>query len=243
MTMRPQTLFTPELDAKKSAEALRQGLMPTSLRHHVVEVLRAAILQGLFEPGEQLSDKRLCEFTGASRSLIREAVRQLESEGYIIAQPFRRPTVTNLSWPEIVSLLELREALEPKAASLAALRATPDQVTRMEKALRALLLANSSPTGTDRLAAKDLFYGVLLESAASNDIAATIAKAHQRMKLARLARISTLARATEAYEELAAIYDAVRCGDASRAKKAALSHIKAAKASLEKHHSESPENG
>jgi DNA-binding GntR family transcriptional regulator len=86
----------------------------------------------------------------------------------------------------------------------------------------------------ERLAAKDLFYGVLLESAASNEIAAAIARAHQRMKLARLARISTLSRATEAYEELQRIYEAVRDRDVPRAKEAAIAHIQAAKTSVER---------
>jgi DNA-binding GntR family transcriptional regulator len=235
MQMQGKSSFFPnELDANASAEALRQGNASVSLRQRVQDVLRAAILQGVFEPGEQLSDKRLCEFTGASRSLIREAVRQLESEGYITALPFRRPTVANLSSPEVISLLELREALEPQAAALAAQRASATQIAQMEKALQALQAANHSTAPADRLAAKDLFYNVLLESIASNDIAAAIARAHQRMKLARMARISTLQRATEAYEELKAIFDAVRDRDAARAREAALHHIQAARASVER---------
>jgi DNA-binding GntR family transcriptional regulator len=233
--MATSSIFFPsDLDATASAEALRQGQTTISLRQHVSEVLRAAIVQGVFQPGEQLSDKRLCEFTGASRPLIREAVRQLEGEGYITALPFRRPTVANLSWPEIVSLLELREALEPQAAGLAATRASPAQIDRMGKALQELFAANTSAIVNERLAAKDLFYGVLLESAASNEIAAAIARAHQRMKLARLARISTLSRATEAYEELQRIYEAVRDQDVPRAKEAAIAHIQAAKTSVER---------
>lgn len=235
INMSGKSNFLPiELDANASAQALRQGQMPLSLRHRVQEVLRAAILQGVFEPGEQLSDKRLCEFTGASRPLIREAVRQLESEGYIVALPFRRPMVANLSWQEVISLLELREALEPQAAALAAQRASDAQHAQMEQALHALQRANHSAVPADRLAAKDLFYNVLLESIASNDIAATIARAHQRMKLARLARISTLARATEAYEELKGIFEAIRDRDAARARERALHHIQAAKASVER---------
>jgi DNA-binding GntR family transcriptional regulator len=104
----------------------------------------------------------------------------------------------------------------------------------MEKALQALQAANHSTVPADRLAAKDLFYNVLLESIASNDIAAAIARAHQRMKLARMARISTLQRATEAYEELKAIFDSVRDRDAARAREAALHHIQAARASVER---------
>lgn len=51
------------------------------LRHSVTESIRYAIAIGRFRAGERLPERELCEMTGVSRTLVREALRQLESEG------------------------------------------------------------------------------------------------------------------------------------------------------------------
>ena len=49
------------------------------LRHSVTESIRNAITLGRFKAGERLPERDLCEMTGVSRTLVREALRQLES--------------------------------------------------------------------------------------------------------------------------------------------------------------------
>ena len=63
------------------------------LRHGVTESIRYAIALGRFKSGERLPERALCEMTGVSRTLVREALRQLESEGLIKVLPHRGPMV------------------------------------------------------------------------------------------------------------------------------------------------------
>ena len=58
-----------------------------NLRDQVLEVLRKAILDLRFKPGDRLIERELCEMVGVSRTSIREALRHLESEGLVTNKP------------------------------------------------------------------------------------------------------------------------------------------------------------
>jgi Transcriptional regulators len=67
------------------------------VRQQVVDFLRDEILALRFTPGEKLVERRLCEMTGASRTALREGLRQLEAEGLIEIIPNRGPIVPKLN--------------------------------------------------------------------------------------------------------------------------------------------------
>jgi len=81
--------------------------------------LRAEILEGTLEPGTVLAEVEQSTRLGVSRTPVREALRQLAADG-LVAASGRGTVVTAISRDDIVSLYELREALEAKAAALAA---------------------------------------------------------------------------------------------------------------------------
>src|SRR5215472_11886688 len=68
-----------------------------SLRSMTVASLRKAILSLHFKPGEKLTERELCELTGVSRPLMREALRDLEAQGLISNVPHRGPAVAMLT--------------------------------------------------------------------------------------------------------------------------------------------------
>ena len=67
------------------------------LRYSVTESIRSATAAGRYKAGDRLPERELCELTGVSRTLVREAMRQLESEGVIKVEPHRGPFVARLS--------------------------------------------------------------------------------------------------------------------------------------------------
>ena len=67
------------------------------LRETVCEVLRDAIRRGVLEPGERLMEVQLAEELGISRTPVREAIRKLEQEGYVIMLPRRGTYVSSVS--------------------------------------------------------------------------------------------------------------------------------------------------
>ena len=68
----------------KTESQFRVDRIAAPLRYSVTESIRNAIAIGHFKAGEHLPERELCEMTGVSRTLVREAMRQLESEGIVV---------------------------------------------------------------------------------------------------------------------------------------------------------------
>lgn len=99
------------------------------------DVLRQAILQGQLAPGERLTETQLAEQLGISRTPLREALRQLQSEGLVRRDHNGNLFVATVDAGEIESLYQCRIALERVSASLAARRAEEDGLSRMRQAI------------------------------------------------------------------------------------------------------------
>ncbi|HHX96242.1 MAG TPA: GntR family transcriptional regulator, partial [Clostridia bacterium] len=76
----------------------------------VYEVLRDAIIKQVLKPGERLMETELAEEMDVSRTPIREAMRKLELEGYVVMVPRKGAYVASLSIEDITSLFEIRGA-------------------------------------------------------------------------------------------------------------------------------------
>lgn len=105
------------------------------LRDVVFESLRDAILKSVLKPGERLMEIQLAEELGVSRTPIREAIRKLEQEGFVVIIPRKGAYVSEISLKDLNDVYEIRAALEGLAASLAAERATRDEIDQMEMCL------------------------------------------------------------------------------------------------------------
>lgn len=105
------------------------------LREVVAETLREAIIQGILKPGERLMETQLAEEMGVSRTPVREAIRKLELEGFVVMIPRRGTYVAGLSIKDINEVFEIRTALDVLAASLAAERITDEELEEMERLL------------------------------------------------------------------------------------------------------------
>lgn len=105
------------------------------LREVVSETLRDAIVSGTLKPGERLMEIQLAEELGVSRTPVREAIRKLELEGFVIMIPRRGTYVADLSIKDINEVFEIRTALDVLAAGLAAERITDDELELMERIL------------------------------------------------------------------------------------------------------------
>jgi DNA-binding GntR family transcriptional regulator len=195
------------------------------LRMQVVQLLRDAIVVGDFKPGERLIEAPLCERFGVSRTVVREAIRQLESEGLVTLVANRGPVVTALSQADAIALYEVRAALEGLAGERFAQRATEAQKRRLDSALKQAARAFESGDGRLRLRAKDHFYDVLFEGAGNPIITSTLRGIHARVQLLRGLSMQAPGRADEALGELRAIVDAVMRGDSERARSACETHV------------------
>ncbi len=92
--------------------------------------LREAILSLELRPGEALTESRLCDLFGTSRTTVRGALARLEHEG-LVRKAGRSSSVAPLDLAEIEQAFAFREMLEVSALRLSAERVTPAEVARL----------------------------------------------------------------------------------------------------------------
>src|SRR3954451_13834863 len=100
------------------------------------EFIKEKILAGEFYPGYRLKTKELTTIIGVSATPIRDALRQLETEGLVVILPRLGASVKSFDLVSFKELSELRCALECLAAELAAANRTEVEATLIEDALK-----------------------------------------------------------------------------------------------------------
>lgn len=106
---------------------------PRTLREQIVFSLRESIIRGDLEPGQKLTEPVLAEKLGISRTPIREAFRQLETEGFLTVVPRKGAMVSDLSRKEIEDFYEIKSVLEGYASRIAAERITEKDIAKLTK--------------------------------------------------------------------------------------------------------------
>ena len=94
----------------------------------IYDELKSDIIGGKIEAGKQLRQAELAKRFGSSSIPVREALRQLESEGLVLIQPHRGATVSTFSLTEMLELLDIRLALECRALRLAVPNMTDNDI-------------------------------------------------------------------------------------------------------------------
>lgn len=103
-----------------------------TLREKILETIREAILKGDLKPGEKVAEPELAERFGISRTPIREAFRQLESEGYLTVIPRKGAVVAALSERDVQEFYAIKSILEGYAAELAAKKLSDKDLAKLE---------------------------------------------------------------------------------------------------------------
>ena len=214
------------LDIQRTAAPLRQ---------QVLERVRAAIIGGQLAPGQRLIERELTEMTGVSRTVVREVLRQLESEGLVAIIPHKGPVVRELSAGEARDLYTIRGALEGIAARLFVEHAAAPAVKELAAALDVVVDAYRDGDAEKILNTKNAFYEVLFTGAASDVLSDMLATLHARIWRWRALGLSHPARSArrpgESIKGLKAIVAAIKRKDAAAAEQ--LTRAEAAHAAAE----------
>ncbi|MFD9893016.1 GntR family transcriptional regulator [Amycolatopsis sp. NPDC059027] len=191
-------------------------------RQRVRDELRERILTGRLRPGDRLVERELAEDLGVSRVPVREAIRSLEAEGFLAVQSPRRVVVRQLARVDVEELFDVREALEGLAAGLAAERATPADLKRLERALEAAAKATVRGDGT-RIAALNVRFHDEIVAIAGNTLLSTVLQPLE-------GRLRWLTSQNEHWADLLGehrrLYEAIASGDAERARTTAAEHVR-----------------
>jgi len=211
------------------------------LRTLVAERIRLAIANNRFPPGFRLIERELCELLGVSRTSVREALRELESEG-LISSRGGRLIVAVVDAREAAEIYQVRMALESLAARLFARNATAEQQVSLETAFRSLAAASEDYEPAVFLAAKTRFYEALF-TGAGNEVAASMLRIiHAKVSRLRAASLSSPGRARESVREIRELVAALRARDEERAAQLTVRHIENASEAAMRVQSQTPSN-
>ena len=193
------------------------------LRRQVLDELRNSIIAGRLNPGERLVERELIAMMGVSRTVIREALRQLESEGLVAIVPNKGPIVRTLTVEEARDIYAIRAVLEGLAARLFTEHADQTQIVRLELALSVVEKAYDSGDVATMLVTKNNFYEVLFEGAKSETLSSMLAILHGRIWRWRGLGLTHPNRSPErdrqSMKNLRALVQAIRARDAALAEK------------------------
>jgi DNA-binding GntR family transcriptional regulator len=216
-------------NTKPPSGSLRVARQPTTLRAQTLTTLRRAIIDGRLQPGERLVERDLCARLGVSRTLVRESLRSLETEGLVLNNAQRGPSVVTLSAAEAAQVYEAREAVEGMACQIFAVRATPADLDRMDQALAALDQATATDNRAATLAAKTRFYDALMIGAGNPVLLDMARQLRARAAILRATSLSNTGRALHSLAEMHAIADALHRRDKQAAHAACITHLRHAR--------------
>ena len=105
--------------------------VPQTLKTHVLNRLRDAIVAGAYKPGDRLNESQLARDLNISRIPIREALMTLQEQGLVMNHERRGMFVTILSEQDVQLINSLRVVLEAEALKLCRLNMTPESRARL----------------------------------------------------------------------------------------------------------------
>jgi DNA-binding GntR family transcriptional regulator len=201
-----------------------------TLKARALEAMREAISDFHFAPGERLVERKLCEELGVSRTVVREVLRHLESEGLVVSTAHRGPSVATLDEATALQIYELREDLEAIGARACAERASNRDLQRLERRLGQLAAAFARGESRAILGATTDFYETMFLSAGKTEAWSILKSLNARVTSLRRMTVTSQGRAEESLNEMRAILECLLSRDPARAEAACRDHVRKAAA-------------
>ena len=198
---------------------------PKSLRELALEHLRNSIIDGSLKMGQVLSERKISEELGVSKSPVREALAQLRDEGLVSIEPQKGAMVFSLSETEVTQICDFRQAIEIAAFKLALSRNPSELARDMERVVNEMERERTKGNEKAYLALDTSFHHLIFEHAGNDYLTASYTRyigkiAALRTHLAKLPQHTDLS-----FDEHQKITIAVRHGDMTEIKLLLTEHI------------------
>ncbi len=144
------------------------SLTRAMLGQQIREILLERIFKGELQPGDRIVELQLANELGTSQAPVREALRELQSLGFVEHEPYRGTRVRGITEEELAEIFPVRAALEELAAQEAASRLN-GRVEELEREFEAMRAAAGRKDLQD-LAGHDARFHRLIVEAAENKV-------------------------------------------------------------------------
>jgi DNA-binding GntR family transcriptional regulator len=220
------------------AEQEERRLLPVKLdtykplREVVFDTLRDAIITGVLRPGERLMESQLAEELGVSRTPVREAIRKLELEGFLVMVPRKGAYVAGISLKDIADVFEVRAALESLATELAAERITEEELEELERILVRKSEIIEQGDIVKFVECDKKFHDTLYRASRNRRLMQILSNLQDEVHRFRSVSLAHPGRMRTALDEHRKVVEALADRDIVRAKALAWKHIESAENSL-----------
>lgn len=194
------------------------------IHHSFADAARERIMQDILQlrllPGEMIQLRDLAEAYGMSRTPIREALKQLQQSGLVLAIPYKGYRIRPLDKRDVTDVVFMRDFLETKAAELAAERITDEELATLES----LRPPHTDEVDLDFDRYSERFHTLIGVASGSRRLAEMIAmvfRDSERLQYAGLSHPVT----TTIVADHAAIVEAIRRRDPEAARAAMSKHV------------------
>jgi DNA-binding GntR family transcriptional regulator len=217
----------PKLRRGMTALSRRQLRVPrTGLHEQAATRLRLLIVRGDLSPGQQLLEADLSDALGVSRTPLREALRQLASEGLVELRLNRSAIVAPLRRDELIELFEALSGIERCAAELAATRMAARDLERLQALQDRIEWHHDRGEMRDYFEINQQVHCAIVGFARNRVLKATHDALLPRAERARFLALSVLGRWDESVREHRQILAALKTGDADRAGQLLGHHVR-----------------
>jgi GntR family transcriptional repressor for pyruvate dehydrogenase complex len=228
----------------------------TRIHEAIVAQIREEIAEGGWMPGDQLPPERqLSERFQVSRASVREAIRALESTGLVKTRSGGGTYVSSstevllsplasaiLQQKDILQdIFETRKLIEPEIAALAALRADPEEIARMEEILEEQ--AQQIAEGETGVEADTAFHSLLAQTTKNKIFVKLDDTLMDSLRETRERSLQVHGRPAHSLAGHREILNAIRAKDPARARRAMLEHLRAIERNVLKRRSADAQKG
>lgn len=196
-----------------------------TLREKVAELLREAIIQQKIKPGERVTELEIASRYGLSRTPIREAFRQLESEGFLKIIPRKGAVVAELNAKDIRDFYEIKAVLEGYAARIAADKITDVEITQLERHNRKMKEYAAKMDMAGLIRNHNEFHELILEVCGNHKITIVISDLVQQFLRFRFF-VSSSSSLNKMHADHDKIIEAFKVRDGERAEKYMIANAK-----------------
>ena len=199
-----------------------------SLADQVFERLENEILGGQYQRGEILTEMKLCQALGVSRTPVREALRRLQQE-HILEETGKGLRVLGITREDLQDIMELRIRTEGLVAARTAERITEEELAELKETLD-LQEFYLSKQDSDHIKGMDSrFHELIYKFSGSAVFYDMLTPLHKKAQRYRKRSVENNSRATASVEEHRKIYNALAAHDPAAASAAMLHHAENAK--------------
>ena len=196
----------------------------TSLADQVFEKLENDIIQGVYQRGELLTELKLVEQLGVSRTPIREALRRLEQER-LIEDTGKGSRVLGITKEDLEDIMNIRQRIEGLAAYYAARNITPDGLRELTHIVDLQEFYFSKRDKEHLRQVDDEFHDMICALSRRSVIADTLIPLMRKTRRYRRVAIDDWERTTNTMNEHRRMFEAIASGNAELAQELATQHI------------------